>query len=429
VSTPCLHKGLRQVVEVSSARGQPVAVDWLADYVDASSNPAEIRRVAAQFDAAILAATPEVAGDPGLVADLHASTLAQFRTFVGLLQRDQPELLLPPQAVDLALSIARRQMPLGVLLKVYRVAERAVWDYFKQIIADFPENDPRRTGILVFLWDRGRTWIDGSIEQLIQVFYQEEQAGPHGMLARRAEAVHAVLRGDPTSVDAATQDLGYQLSSTHLGLVFWADHDAKVRDPVASINATAASLALRLGAPKPLLLSVGRREVWGWLALPNTADLRVMSEVVRQRGRGESVRIACGLPSRGVAGFQQSHREALDTQRLVIDSGSTQRFTSYADVELVCLVAAKPESVSALVARELRGLAGSDPALAKIRETVRRYLARGANVDMTASDLIVHKNTVRYRLAQAEELIGHPLTERRAHVEVALRYLEWHPAS
>jgi DNA-binding PucR family transcriptional regulator len=320
-------------------------------------------------------------------------------------------------------------MPLGVLLKVYRVAERAVWDYFKQVIARLPEDDPRRTEILVFLWDRGRTWIDGSIEQLIQVFYQEEQAIPHGMLARRAEAVHAVLRGDPTSVDTATQDLGHQLSSTHLGLVLWADDDGNVRDPVARIHATAASLALRLGAPKPLLLPVGRREVWGWLSLPSAADLRVISDVVSERGRGESVRMASGLPARGVAGFRQSHREALDTQRLVVGSGSTARFTSYGDVELICLVDNKPESARALIGRELRGLAGSDPALAKVRETVRLYLTCGANVDMTATNLIVHKNTVRYRLAQAEELIGHALTERRTQVELALRYLEWHPAS
>jgi DNA-binding PucR family transcriptional regulator len=50
---------------------------------------------------------------------------------------------------------------------------------------------------------------------------------------------------------------------------------------------------------------------------------------------------------------------------------------------------------------------------------------RRADVDMAASELIVHKNTIRYRLAQAEELIGHPLSERRAHLELALRYLDW----
>jgi hypothetical protein len=48
------------------------------------------------------------------------------------------------------------------------------------------------------------------------------------------------------------------------------------------------------------------------------------------------------------------------------------------------------------------------------------------NVDMAASELIVHKNTVRYRRAQAAELIGHLLSERRAHLELALRYLDWY---
>ncbi len=40
-----------------------------------------------------------------------------------------------------------------------------------------------------------------------------------------------------------------------------------------------------------------------------------------------------------------------------------------------------------------------------------------------AAQLSVHPNTVRYRVRQAEEVLGYRVAERRADVEVALRHL------
>lgn len=77
-----------------------------------------------------------------------------------------------------------------------------------------------------------------------------------------------------------------------------------------------------------------------------------------------------------------------------------------------------------LIDRELGRLGAPDAALDRVRETVSTFLRLGASVEQTAATLFVHKNTVRYRLAQAEELIGHPLTERRTEVAVALRCWE-----
>lgn len=72
---------------------------------------------------------------------------------------------------------------------------------------------------------------------------------------------------------------------------------------------------------------------------------------------------------------------------------------------------------------ELGDLAGPDPATARVRETVSTFLELGGSVERTAAAMFVHKNTIRYRLAQAEELLGHPLSERRTEVAVALRCL------
>ncbi|MFD8098289.1 helix-turn-helix domain-containing protein, partial [Nocardia fluminea] len=65
-------------------------------------------------------------------------------------------------------------------------------------------------------------------------------------------------------------------------------------------------------------------------------------------------------------------------------------------------------------------LLGTDDTAARLRETVRAFLdARGSYTD-AAARLHVHKNTVHYRVRKAEELLGHPIGERRLDIEVAL---------
>jgi DNA-binding PucR family transcriptional regulator len=133
------------------------------------------------------------------------------------------------------------------------------------------------------------------------------------------------------------------------------------------------------------------------------------------------VRVAIGVPGPGLAGFRQSHREAVEAQRVAVARGSDDIVTAYADVELVSLVSGNEPGVRALVARELGAHAGDEKGLDRVRETLAAYLDHGGSVEATASTLVVHKNTIRYRLAQAEELVGHPLSERRTELALALR--------
>lgn len=102
-------------------------VAWVQAYAARTARQSELDAFVTRVDDTIMAAIPEIARDPALVRDLHASTRSQFQIFLSLLERPAQEVLLPPQAVDLALSLARRQLDLGVLLQVYRSASSAVW--------------------------------------------------------------------------------------------------------------------------------------------------------------------------------------------------------------------------------------------------------------------------------------------------------------
>ena len=403
-------------------KDQTALAEWVRSYMAETSREENVDAFVEYVNAEILAELPVLAEDPVLAADLYASTKAQFQVFLSLLEREKQELLLPPQAVDLALSIERHGLELNVLLKVYRVAADAVWQYFSQAAADVPDDGPDRFEALTYLWDHGGTWINEAIEQLIGVFYAEREAAMRGAMARRSETVRAVLRGDSLSLDEASADLGHPLRGPQTALVLWSDEGTSA-DALAPLTDLAARMARAVGA-RGLTVPSGRREVWSWLSTRDAPDPDALRSVVADDKSDPGIRVTMGTTANGVSGFGQSHREAVDAQRWTASVVSKALFTAYADVELACLVAGNEPGVRALIARELGGLVGDG--LDRVRETVATFLAFGGNVDQTATKLIVHKNTVRYRLSQAEELIGHPLSERRTELALALRCLHTH---
>ena len=99
--------------------------------------------------------------------------------------------------------------------------------------------------------------------------------------------------------------------------------------------------------------------------------------------------------------------------------------TRFSDGELACLVAGTldAEARSAFVVRELGGLADAGEISQRLRDSLRAYLASGCDAVTTAEQLALHPNGVRYRIRQAEKLIGHPLNLRRGHLEVALEII------
>ena len=85
--------------------------------------------------------------------------------FLTLLDQESLDVLLPPQASDLAISIARRGMDLGILLKVYRVAADATWEFVVNVADAIPEGGPDHADVLKLLWGRAGHWINAAIEQ------------------------------------------------------------------------------------------------------------------------------------------------------------------------------------------------------------------------------------------------------------------------
>ena len=62
-----------------------------------------------------------------------------------------------------------------------------------------------------------------------------------------------------------------------------------------------------------------------------------------------------------------------------------------------------------------------------LRETLREFLARNRSYVATADAMILHRNTIQYRVAQAMELCGQNLDDPDAvfKVQIALEVCRW----
>jgi DNA-binding PucR family transcriptional regulator len=234
--------------------------------------------------------------------------------------------------------------------------------------------------------------------------------------------VHAILRGDDVDVDAAGTLLGHPLRPHHTAFVLWAQDGTPASDVVRLLEGSASALGAELGNAHTLSVASGARGLWCWVPTPVPPAPEVLASMALRPG----VRAAVGTAVPGVAGFRRSHREALAAQSVALVDEGGAPVTWYADVELACLAGGVGgmAAMRVMVARELAGLAAPDEAAARLRRTVRLYLATGGSTDLAGKALSLHRNTVRYRIQQAEQLLGHSVHERRVYLELALHCLE-----
>jgi hypothetical protein len=383
--------------------------------------PARAREWAEGVDRRILDHIPEIARDPLLVEDLHASTEAHWAAFLKVLAQPGRRVMLPAPVVELALAIAGRGLDLGVLLKVYRVGLEAVWEYATQLVGDLdgPEPRPDASELLIHFWTSMGTWVNASIERLVVVYHDELGRITQGAAAHRLDVVTSILDGSASDATRLSADLHHPLSSLQTAFVLWVDDSGMV----SGLDRVARRVAKILRASEPLIVRQGSRDLWCWVANQRQPPLQELDRILGLLNDGQ-VRLAVGTPAMGVAGFRTSHAEALDAQRVATESRSSASLVRYGDVELVALMSVNREAAQRYVERVLGQLATNARGMQRLRQTLHAVLTGSGDLDEVAAELLVHKNTIRYRVRQAEEVLGYKAKDRRADLEVALRHME-----
>jgi hypothetical protein len=231
------------------------------------------------------------------------------------------------------------------------------------------------------------------------------------------------LQGDQVDVDASEAMLGYRLRQHHVGVVGWLDDPEPGGRMLARLEQATMELAGQAHCEGlPIFVPQDESCAWAWLPLGARDSFAVRT---MRSGADLGTRFALGAPGAGLAGFRRTHRQALGAQAVALAAGpSGQRLTSFAEVAPLALMASSVE-LPAWVHETLGPLGTDDDHYARLRDTLRVFLQENGSFKATAERLILHKNSVQYRVRKAEDALGHPVGERRLQVELALLASQW----
>ena len=360
---------------------------------------------------------------PGLPTDsrvrslLSASVVENVSAALHILQHaiDVEQVRAPNAAEAYARRLAQWEVPMAALLRSYRIGATRFQAFCLREL-DARTGDAALAGAAALrVVEIVGAYIDRVSEEVVAV-YQTELGDWRNLGAARASRVHALLDGDGTDVSAAEALLGYRLRQRHVGVVCWAEHAEYGDGTLARLESATAALARRAGCTgRPMFVPQDESGAWAWLPLGG-ATATIVSD-----GPDDGIRFALGAPGSGLTGFRRTHRQALATQAVALAAGPEARpVTGFDEVAPLALMAGSLDMLREWVGETLGTLADDDQPAARLRETLRVFLAENGSYKATAERLTLHKNTVQYRIGRARECLGHPIEDNRLYVELAL---------
>lgn len=363
---------------------------------------------------------PELRGDHIVEKLLEASVEENVTTLLHVFEHGTAaeNVDAPAAAVEYAKRLAQRGVPITALIRAYRIGHGRFLDRCVEEIAERALPAELATAVTARMVEVSFRYIDRITEQLINIYQRERDRWLLTQTAVRAARVRDLLASEPVDVDAAEAALGYRLRQHHLGVIAWVTGEIHGSDGLDRLERLASAASRQLGKRgRPLFVPRDEALAWIWLPLgdDSTGSLGTAFD-----NDDASTRVAVGEAAYGVDGFRRTHLQATRAQDLALAAQPGDRVTSFADVGAVALICADVAAARSWVWATLGDLAIDDVQHARLRETLWVFLSTGSYI-ATAERLVLHKNSVQYRIRKAEQGLGAPIEDRRADLELALR--------
>jgi DNA-binding PucR family transcriptional regulator len=329
--------------------------------------------------------------------------------------------------VEYARRLAQRGIPLAALLRAYRVGHARFFDWLLNELAQ-QTNDAELVSTTALSMSKVvAEYIDQTSEGLVMAYEQEKEDWLRRRSAARAARVRDLLSGKRVDMSAAEATLGYRLRQYHVGLVCWVGDAVSTADEISRLERATGHVARQAACyGDPLFLPCDESSAWAWLPLGIRDTFGSAAATACTADVDIDVHFAFGDPAKGTAGFLSSHQQAIAAQAVVLTAEPPgPRVTTFSEVAPVALMLGSGELLRGWLQATLVELAIDDEHHARLRDTLRVFLRCGGSYKATAEQMMLHKNTIQYRIRKAEESLGRPLDENRLGVELALQASHW----
>ena len=383
----------------------------------------------------ILREIPQLGDDKPLLALLAASVDSNVDTCLQIMEHriDLAAVQAPTAAVEYACRLAQRGTPLTALLRAYRVGHACFFDWLLKELARQAGDAKMITAATLGMSRIVAGYFDQTSETMVAAYTQETENWLRNRSAARAAKIRDLLSGERIDVSTAEAALGYPLRQYHVGLVCWAGDATGTADEITRLERAIGQVAAQAACSgDPIFLPRDESSACAWLPLGIRDTFDAAASAVGVDG---DIHFAFGDAAKGAAGFRLSHAQAIAAQAVALAAGSPPpRTVAFSEVAPVAMMLRSTDLLRAWVLSTLAGLGTDDEHHARLRDTMLVFLQTGGSYKTTAERLMLHKNTVQYRIRKAEESLGQPVGENRHDVELALRASHWlgssvlHPA-
>jgi DNA-binding PucR family transcriptional regulator len=404
---------------------RPAVAELIADVAGVVARRAAV--VAGDVYAVILREIPQLGGDKPVLALLASSVDSNVETCLQIMQHqiDLTTVQAPAAALEYARRLAQRDTSLTALLRAYRVGHACFFDWMLRELAQQVDDAEMISATAQGMSKIMAGYIDQTSEEMVSAYTQERENWLRNRSAARSARIGDLLSGERIEVSDAEITLGYRLRQHHVGVVAWVGDAASTADEITRLERAIGHFAEQMACSgDPVFLPRDESTAWAWLplGLRDTFD----SAAASAAGVDSDIHFAFGNAAKGTAGFRITHQQAIAAQAVALAAGPpAPRAVMFSEVAPVAMMLGSKEMLRAWVLSTLAGLATDDEHHARLRDTLLAFLRSGGSYKTTAEQLMMHKNTVQYRIRKAEESLGRPVSDNRQNVELALEASHW----
>lgn len=372
-------------------------------------------------------------GDAAIVELLGSSIEGNVDNILHSLRHDiEVENIEPPSAAfEYARRLAQRGVSVNALVRAYRLGQQ----YLLQ--AAFLECAEGKVDAFVQAAAYERIvavtfdYIDWISQRVITVYESERERWLTERNTARVGRVEDLVNGVTTDIDAAEAVIGYRLRVPHLAAVLWVHETGAQQDQLSRFTRAVSAIAEKLGSTRaPLLIPRDRASAWAWISVTEglVPDLSAIRPLLDDVAGPPLPMLAFGGVHPGLSGFRRSHSEALKAQRVaMIRDDPRHSVTGFHEngLSVAALLSLDLDETRRWVHDTLGPLARDDDQHGRLRDTLMVFFQHGSSYTATAEAVVMHKNSVKYRVANAEKVLGRQLNDDRQAIELALTACHW----